>query len=200
MIAVPEDVEQVAGRCHELLTRRGETVATAESLTGGLLGAALTSTSGASASYRSGVIAYAVDQKVSLLGVPEPVLARFGPVHAETASAMSVGARDRLGATYGLATTGVAGPASHGDQPVGTVYVACAGPTGRPTVRHLRLPGTRQQVRAGAVAAALELLQAVLRDTQDAVSACRPDPGYGGSQIQGDRDDEMGARREPGER
>lgn len=200
MIAVPDDVAERAGRCHELLTRRGETVATAESLTGGLLGAALTEPSGASASFRSGVVAYAVDQKISLLGVPEAVLTTYGPVHPDTASAMATGVRDRLDATYGLATTGVAGPTAHGDQPVGTVYVACAGPAGRPTVRHLRLSGTRREVRMGAVTAALDLLVAVLRDTQDAVSACRPDPGYGGSQTQGDRDDEMGARREPGER
>lgn len=200
MTGVAPDVVTLAGRCHELLVGRNETVATAESLTGGLLGAALTERSGTSASFRSGVIAYAVDQKAALLGVSERLLAEVGPVHPDTASAMAVGVRERLSATHGLATTGVAGPEPHGDRPVGTVYIAWAGPDGGSTVRHLRLSGTRQQIRDEAVRSALDLLRSVLEDTQESVSACRPGPGYGGSQIQGDRVDDIDVHPEPGER
>jgi nicotinamide-nucleotide amidase len=162
MIGPASDAE----RCRQLLATRGETVATAESLTGGLLGAALTSVPGASSVYRGGVVAYAVELKVSLLGVPAEQLAVHGPVHPGTALAMASGVRDRLGATYGLSTTGVAGPEPHGSQPVGTVFVACAD-----RVRELRLSGDRDQIREGTVAAALELLQEVLVDTHGAVSA-----------------------------
>ncbi|GAB3425661.1 CinA family protein [Flindersiella endophytica] len=156
----------VAERCRQLLAAHRETVATAESLTGGLLGAALTSVAGASSVYRGGVVAYAVELKVSLLGVPAEQLAANGPVHPDTALAMASGAAERLGATYGLATTGVAGPEPHGAQPVGTVFIACAD-----RVRELRLSGDRDQIREGTVDAALELLQEVLADTHGAVSA-----------------------------
>jgi nicotinamide-nucleotide amidase len=156
----------LAERCRQLLAARGETVATAESLTGGLLGAALTAVPGASSVYRGGVVAYSVELKAQLLGVPEKLLAEFGPVHPETALAMAAGAQARLGATYGLSTTGVAGPEPHGSQPVGTVYVACAG-----RVRELLLSGDREEIRRLTVSAALELLLEVLADTQGVVSA-----------------------------
>lgn len=158
-----------AERCRRLLLARGETLATAESLTGGLLGAELTSVSGASSVYRGGVVAYAVALKAQLLGVPEELLEAHGPVHPETALAMAAGAQARLGATYGLSTTGVAGPEPHGRQPVGTVYIACVG--GRKDVRELLLSGDREQIRQQTVVAALELLLEVLTDTQGVVSA-----------------------------
>ncbi|WP_026257309.1 CinA family protein [Actinopolymorpha alba] len=148
---------ELAARCHELLRERGATVATAESLTGGLLGAALTTQGGSSATYRGGVVAYAVDLKAQLLGVPADLLERHGPVHPETAKAMASGARERLGATYALATTGVAGPQPHGDEPVGTVDVACAGP-GALEVRRFQFAGERDEIRKSTVVAALELL------------------------------------------
>jgi nicotinamide-nucleotide amidase len=153
--------ESLAGRCHELLLGRGETVATAESLTGGLLGAALTERPGSSSTYRGGVVAYAVELKAQLLGVSAELLRDHGPVHPRTAEAMAVGARDRLGATYGLSTTGVAGPEPHGDQPVGTVDVACSGPAGA-TVRRLQLTGGRDDIRRATVTAALGLLREAL--------------------------------------
>lgn len=156
--------ENLAGRCHELLRRQHATAATAESLTGGLLGAAFTHQAGSSATYRGGVVSYAVDLKTSLLGVDADQLAEHGPVHPSTARAMAEGVRDRLGATYGLSTTGVAGPEPHGDQPVGTVDVACAGPGGTRGER-LRLRGDREQIRRSTVTAALELLLDVLRAT-----------------------------------
>ncbi len=156
--------EDLAARCHELLSRQHATAATAESLTGGLLGAAFTHQAGSSATYRGGVVSYAVDLKTSLLGVDADQLAEHGPVHPSTARAMAEGVRDRLGATYGLSTTGVAGPEPHGDQPVGTVDVACAGPGGTRGER-LRLHGDREQIRRSTVTAALELLLHVLRAT-----------------------------------
>lgn len=160
----------LAEHCLQALYARGETVATAESLTGGLLGAALTGVSGASRVYRGGVVAYSVELKASLLGVPEELLVAHGPVHPETALAMADGVRGRLGATYGLSTTGVAGPEPHGSQPVGTVDIACTGGVRR-EVRELRLSGDRHQIRGQTVTAALELLKEVLADTSGGVSA-----------------------------
>lgn len=138
------------------LKQRGETLATAESLTGGLVGAALTDVPGVSAVYRGGVVVYATDLKASLAGVPADLLADVGPVHPDTAAALATGVRERLGATYGLATTGVAGPDPQAGVEAGTVYVAVAGP-GEVRVRKLSLKGDRATVRQGSVLAALEL-------------------------------------------
>src|SRR5512145_2743384 len=112
------------------LVRAGATVATAESLTGGLVSAALTSVPGASAAVRGGVVAYATDLKHELAGVPADTLRRDGPVAARTASAMATGVRRKCAATYGVATTGVAGPDAQDGHPPGTVHVAVAGPDG----------------------------------------------------------------------
>ncbi len=167
MTAVPGTTMALAARCNRLLLEHGATIATAESLTGGLVGAALTSPPGSSQTYRGGIIAYTVDLKADLLGVPVEVLEAHGPVHPRTAEAMAAGARDRLGATYGLATTGVAGPDPHGGEPVGTVDVACAGP-GEPVVRRCQFEGDRHEICQAAVVAALEILLAALdRDPQN---------------------------------
>ena len=146
---------------HELLLRQGATVAVAESLTGGLLGAALTSTPGSSSTFRGGLVVYATDLKESLAGVPGPLLAAEGPVSAHVAAALAAGARDRLGATYGVGVTGVAGPDPQNGQPVGTVHLAVAGPA-EGEVRSLRCEGDREQIRAQTVAAALSLLAEVV--------------------------------------
>lgn len=148
---------------HRLLARRGGTVAVAESLTGGLLGAALTDMPGSSATFRGGVVAYATDLKETLVGVPGPLLEAEGPVSAQVAAAMAAGVRDRLGATYGVAVTGVAGPDPQNGHPPGTVFVAVAGPAdGR--VHELALPGDRAQIRAAVVRAALEMLREALSE------------------------------------
>lgn len=138
-----------------LLERRA-TLATAESLTGGLVGAELTGVPGVSAVYRGGLVVYATDLKASLCGVPAELLDRSGPVHPDTAAAMASGVRERLTATYGLATTGVAGPDPQDGHPAGEVYVAAAGPDDV-RVRPLRLTGDRAAIRASTVAAVLEL-------------------------------------------
>ena len=141
----------------DLLVARAATVGVAESLTGGMLGATLTAVPGSSAAFRGGLVVYATDLKESLAGVPGPLLAAEGPVSAHVAGALAAGARDRLGATYGVGVTGVAGPDAQDGQPVGTVYVAVAGPDDG-EVRSMRLPGDRGDVREGAVGAALDLL------------------------------------------
>jgi nicotinamide-nucleotide amidase len=143
------------------LLDRGATVAVAESLTGGLLGAALTSTPGSSSTFRGGLVVYATDLKETVAGVPGPLLDAEGPVSASVAAALAAGARDRLAATYGVGVTGVAGPDSQDGHPVGTVYVGIAGP-GEGEVRALRLSGDRAAIRSAAVAAALDLLLDVL--------------------------------------
>ncbi|MFI8404806.1 CinA family protein [Streptomyces sp. NPDC090109] len=119
-----------AARVLALLAERGQTLAVAESLTGGLVAAELTGVPGASASFRGSVTAYATALKHELLGVDEALLAERGAVDPEVASQMAAGVRARLGADWGIATTGVAGPDPQDGQPVGTVYVAVAGPAG----------------------------------------------------------------------
>ena len=146
----------VLGRLIGLLEERGETLATAESLTGGMVGAALTDVPGVSAVYRGGVVVYATDLKAKLAGVPEDLLAAVGPVHPDTAAALATGVRERLGATYGLATTGVAGPDPQAGIEAGTVYVAAAGPRSV-QVRKLQLTGDRTAIRRASVQAVLEL-------------------------------------------
>ena len=146
------------------LRRRDQTVAVAESLTGGDVCSWLVGVPGASAVVRGGVVAYATDLKASLLGVDGDLLARHGAVHPEVAAAMARGVAERLGADWGVATTGVAGPQPQDGHPPGTVHVAVYGPGGphQSRVLTLALDGDRPAVRAGAVAAALELLLVLL--------------------------------------
>lgn len=139
----------------------GATVATAESLTGGLVCASLVSVAGASDVVRGGVVAYASDLKTSLLGVDPGVVASRGTVDAIVAEEMAVGVRDRLGATYGVSTTGVAGPDPSEGRPAGTVFVAVASPSGARSWP-LDLPGGRDEVRSAAVDAVLSQLVATV--------------------------------------
>jgi nicotinamide-nucleotide amidase len=151
--------EEVVG----LLIARGETISTAESLTGGLVAAALTSVPGASAAFRGGVVAYATDLKAAVLGVPDDLLERYGAVHPAVAEAMAEGARSRMWTTVGVATTGVAGPDPADGKPVGTVFIAVAGPGG--TVgRELALSGDRAAIRRDTVESTLNLLAGSLRE------------------------------------
>jgi nicotinamide-nucleotide amidase len=143
------------------LAGRGQTLAVAESLTGGALTAAVVDVPGVSAVLRGGVVAYATELKHLLLGVDPDLLAAQGAVHPEVARQMAGGVRARLGATWGLATTGVAGPGSQDGHPPGTVFVAVAGPD-VDRVERLLLPGGRDEVRAATVGRALLLLGVVL--------------------------------------
>jgi PncC family amidohydrolase len=153
-------VEQAA-RVHELLQARGETVATAESLTGGRLAAALTATPGASRSYLGGVVAYATSVKHDVLGVPESVVERYGVVSAECALAMARGAVSVTGATWGIGTTGVAGPERQGELPPGTVHVGLVGP-GVSTALALELVGHREAIQERTCDEALSALAGML--------------------------------------
>jgi nicotinamide-nucleotide amidase len=139
------------------LTAARQTVAVAESLTGGLVLGALTDVAGASAVVRGGVLAYATDLKAKVLGVDEALLAKVGAVDADVAEQMGRGVRALMGATYGLATTGVAGPDLVDGKPVGLVYVAVVGPTSS-RVKVLSLSGNRAGIRAQSVLATLALL------------------------------------------
>ena len=141
----------------DALRGTGQTVATAESLTGGLLCATLVDVPGASDVLRGGVVAYLAETKIDVLGVDRTLIERVGTVHADVAAAMAEGAIRVLGSTWGVATTGVAGPEPSEGKPVGTVHVAVAGPSGVET-RDLSLHGDRRLVREQAVDAALSLL------------------------------------------
>ncbi|MDL4818128.1 CinA family nicotinamide mononucleotide deamidase-related protein [Actinomadura opuntiae] len=162
------DDESLDRVVHRLLAERSATVAVAESLTGGLIGAELTAMPGSSETYAGGMVTYATELKHSLLGVPEDLLAEHGAVHPDVAAAMAAGVRDRLGATYGVAVTGVAGPLPQDDRPVGTVYIGVTGPGDTRTVvkPKLPVPGTGPEIRAVirrmTVVHALELLRRVL--------------------------------------
>ncbi|MFC9593954.1 CinA family protein [Streptomyces sp. NPDC056944] len=151
-----------AARVLALLAERDQTLAAAESLTGGLVAAELTGVPGASASFLGSVTAYATALKRELLGVDGSLLAERGAVDPEVALQMAAGVRDRLGADWGISTTGVAGPTPQDGQPVGTVYVAVAGPAATSAragkVVSLRLNGDRTEIRRESVRSVLELL------------------------------------------
>ncbi len=173
------------------LAQRGETVAFCESLTAGLASATVATVQGASNVLRGGLVTYATDLKGSLAGVPESVLDKHGPVAAVTARHMARGARERCGATWGVALTGVAGPDPQNGHPVGEVHIAVAGPSrtvsqpaaeilagpacdsvGTPATQFALVPGEhepvrvlvgqRQEIRGLSVAAAV---MAVLHET-----------------------------------
>jgi nicotinamide-nucleotide amidase len=151
----PELPEVVAA----LLRERGLTLAVAESCTGGLLAARLTSVPGASAFLERGYVTYSNRSKVELLGVDPALIASAGAVSAETAAAMAAGARRAARADVGVAITGIAGPdGGTADKPVGLVFIATEGPAGD-RVRRIHFPGSRERVRFQATQAALEILR-----------------------------------------
>jgi nicotinamide-nucleotide amidase len=154
---------ELATEIIRLLTLAGNTLAAAESLTGGLVAAALTDVPGASNAFRGGVVAYATELKAELLGVDVGMLKRHGPVYAPVAAAMADGVRQRLGATIGVATTGVAGPGPQDGHPAGTVHVAVS-LVGDTVVRTMALTGNRDEVRRLAVERVLGLLLGRLRE------------------------------------
>lgn len=136
----------------------GKTLVTAESLTGGGIGAALTAVSGSSAVYKGGIISYTNAVKHSVLGVPEEILETYGAVSQWTAGCMATGVRKLLSADVAVSVTGLAGPG--GDEfgnPVGTVFIGyedCR----RAVVKHFVFSGTREDVRCQTIEAALKLI------------------------------------------
>ncbi|WP_411084095.1 CinA family protein [Streptomyces sp. cmx-18-6] len=151
-----------AARVLRLLVERGETLAVAESLTGGLVAAELTSVPGASQAFRGSVTAYATALKAKILDVDGDLLAERGAVDPEVARQMAAGVRRALDADWGISTTGVAGPEPQDGQPVGTVHIAVAGPLGVEKVSALRLNGSRTEIREESVRSALGLLADLL--------------------------------------
>jgi nicotinamide-nucleotide amidase len=154
--------EELAKAAIEALIARDETVATAESLTGGMVADAFVRVPGTSAVYLGGVIPYATPLKHELLGVDADLLENKGAVDPDVALQMAAGVSERLAATWGVATTGVAGPEPQDGVPAGVVYVAVWGPDTR-RVERLDLPGGRVDVRRVATEQALELLLRVVR-------------------------------------
>jgi nicotinamide-nucleotide amidase len=146
------------------LTIRKQSVATAESLTAGLLAATLAGVPGASEVLRGGLVTYTERTKILLAGVAPEILDEVGPVAAPTARALAVGARQRCEATWGVGLTGVAGPEPHGGHAVGTVFMGLAGPgeTDAIEVVELHLSGTRWDIRLAAVRESISRLRALV--------------------------------------
>lgn len=141
----------------ELIKKR-QTLAVAESCTGGMLGSAIVSVSGASECFEEGYITYSNEAKIKNLNVSSDTLKTFGAVSKQVASQMAEGVRARNNASYGLATTGIAGPGGGTpEKPVGLVYIACAAPNAT-EVRECHFSGDRQEIRTQAVSNALQLL------------------------------------------
>ena len=153
----------LGSRVHLLLRSEGSTVATAESLTGGRLAVRFTDVPGVSETYLGGAVTYATALKRSMLGVADEIVEEHGVVSAECAEAMASGVRAMTGATYGLSTTGVAGPDPQEGKPVGTVYVGLAGP-GFVTSEVLQLDGGRAEIQEATCEAVLAALEVRLRE------------------------------------
>ena len=155
--------EVVLGLCRE----RGLTLATAESCTGGLVAARLTSVPGSSDVFVGGVVAYSNEVKRSELGVPRETLEAHGAVSEETAAAMAEGARERLGVDVAVSVTGVAGPGGGTEEkPVGLVYLHAVGPDGARSVS-FSVPSDRESIRRRAAVAAVHLVRRLLTQTRD---------------------------------
>ena len=162
-----EDERSVQEIVLELCRERGLTLGTAESCTGGLVAARLTSVAGSSDVFRGAVVAYADDVKERELGVSAALLAEHGAVSAEAAAAMAVGARGRLGIDVAVAVTGVAGPGGGtAEKPVGLVFLHAAGPDGEEALR-FEFPGEREWIRVRSAVAALHLVRRLLTRSRD---------------------------------
>ncbi len=152
------DYESLEEAVFELLRERGQTLATAESCTGGLLGKRLTDLPGVSAVYKGGAVVYTAESKTQILGVPASLIEEKGVVSREVALSLAENVRERFGADYGLGVTGLAGPDGDGAHPVGTVFVALAAPEGS-FVRALQLGAGRERVRTSAAHHAFDMLR-----------------------------------------
>ena len=143
----------------EVISRlQGKTLVTAESLTGGGIGAALTAVPGASLVYRGGIVSYVNEVKRDVLGVSQEILERYGAVSPWTAGAMATGVRKLLNADIAVSVTGLAGPG--GDEfghPVGTVYIGYESPE-KALVKQFSFAGSREDIRNQTIRAALKLI------------------------------------------
>lgn len=139
--------DETLKKIHDLLVRNGQSIGTAESCTGGLVGKLLTDAPGSSVYYMGGVISYSNDVKMNLLGVPRDILSTVGAVSRETAIAMAEGIKQLLQVDYSIATTGIAGPGgATQEKPVGLVYIGISGPNGTEVHKEI-FTGNRHEVR-----------------------------------------------------
>lgn len=167
----------------QMLTERGQSVATAESCTGGMIGSLLTDVHGSSAAYRGGWVTYTNELKSSQLRVPPEVIEEHGAVSEPVVTAMAQGAREKSGADYAVSVSGVAGPGGGTpDKPVGTVWLALATPD-RTVARCARLIGNRQSIRDRAAKCALQMIRlTMLGESLDHLRWLRgPTPGAAAS-------------------
>jgi nicotinamide-nucleotide amidase len=155
------NLHRIAGEAVAAAIGRGVTVATAESLTAGMVAAVLADTPGASAMLQGGVVSYNNTVKRDVLGVPQELLDAVGSVDEAVAAAMAEGARRVCGADLAVSTTGVAGPDAHDGKAVGTVFVGVATANGSQAFLY-SFQGTRAEIRGLACGAALERLQEAL--------------------------------------
>ncbi len=145
----------------DILRLNQQTLAVAESLTGGGLGAAITAVPGASDVFLGGVIAYSAQTKESILKVEREQISKHGVVSEEVAIAMANGVRELLGSTWGISTTGVAGPGNSDGVPAGTVWIAISGPVNQST--QLEVEGEREVVRNASISSAISAFARILR-------------------------------------
>jgi nicotinamide-nucleotide amidase len=162
-----DDGSTVDDQVAELLrgdgSRPPQTVATAESCTGGLLAARLTEKAGASDYVKGGIVVYSNDAKSAQAGVPAELIERHGAVSAEVAQALAAGARTQLGADVGVGVTGIAGPGGGTEEkPVGLVWLSVATADGEPLTRSVSLPGSRADIRDRTTTVAMHLIRRAL--------------------------------------
>jgi nicotinamide-nucleotide amidase len=150
------------------LIERGETVSVAESITAGGLGRALTSPPGASAVFRGGVIAYSNQVKIDFLGVDPELISRHSVVSEEVAIAMADSIRNKFGTTWGIATTGVAGPGDFEGTPEGTIWIAISGPINQSL--QLALDSGRDAITTGAISSAIGTFARILSSSSGSSS------------------------------
>lgn len=146
------------------LRKSKESLAVAESLTGGLLGGAITAVAGASDVFLGGVIAYQPHVKSEALAISPELISAHGVVSREVALAMAYGVKEKLGSDWAIATTGVAGPGPSGGVPAGRVWIAIVGPgrAGTPFAQELDVSGGRAQIRSATIARALGAFTRIL--------------------------------------
>jgi len=156
MVTMTTEVERIL----EHLAARGESLAVAESLTGGALGAAITAIPGASRVFVGGTISYQTEIKTSHVGVPRDAIEVHGVVSEEVAEAMASGARKSFGSTWAISTTGVAGPSDQNGIAAGTVWIAISGPVQHSAL--LEIQGGREVVRNATVSSAIAAFERIL--------------------------------------
>ena len=155
-------MSDLAAKVIDLLRERRQTISCAESITGGALTAALVSVSGASDVLLGSIVAYSKEIKISQLGLSAELINDKGLVSKEVAIAMAKGARQRLGSSWAISSTGSAGPTALDGSTPGEIWIAILGPDRQESVK-LSLNGARQEVINGAVESALTLLERILR-------------------------------------